>query len=196
VIALAPPFRRATPADAAALAEFVNMAGEGMPLYLWRGMTKAGEDPWEIGRQRARRESGSFSYRNAAMLEEDGRAIGCLIGYPLPDEPVPIDRSKMPAMFVALQELEDLAPCAWYVNVLAVDPEERGKGHGARLLALAEEIASAERSRGLAIIVADSNTGAWRLYERHGYRKAAKRPMVKEGWESPGENWVLLIKGR
>ena len=36
MIDLKPPVRRATSADAAALAAFINIAGEGLPLYLWR----------------------------------------------------------------------------------------------------------------------------------------------------------------
>ena len=34
MIDLMPPIRRATAADAAAPAEFINMAGDGLPLYL------------------------------------------------------------------------------------------------------------------------------------------------------------------
>ena len=56
------------------------------------------------------RESGSFSYRNAIVAEIDDRVIAGLIGYPLPDRPEPIDHDAMPAMFVPLQELENLAP--------------------------------------------------------------------------------------
>ena len=29
---------------------------------------------------------------------------------------------------------------------------------------------------------------------RRGYRFVAGRPMVKEDWQNPGENWVLLVK--
>jgi GNAT superfamily N-acetyltransferase len=68
------------------------------------------------------------------VLEEGGRVAACLIGYPLPDEPEPIDYERMPAMFVPLQELENLAPGTWYVNVLAAYPECRGQGYGTRLL--------------------------------------------------------------
>ena len=35
MIELDPPYRRATPEDAGALAELINFAGEGLPLYLW-----------------------------------------------------------------------------------------------------------------------------------------------------------------
>jgi hypothetical protein len=46
----------------------------------------------------------------------------------------------------------------------------------------------------LSIIVSDGNMGARRLYGRSGYAQHTTRPMVKEDWENPGENWVLMIK--
>ncbi len=189
-----PPLRRATREDAGALARLVNMAGEGLPYYLWSRMARAGETPWEVGERRARRESGSFSYRNAVVAETAGQVAACLIGYPLPEKPVPIDRDTIPAMFVPMQELENLAPGTWYVNVLAARPENRGRGLGTRLLAIAERTAGDLGARGLSIIVSDANAAAVRLYERCGYRRVADRAMVKEGWENPGENWILLVK--
>jgi ribosomal protein S18 acetylase RimI-like enzyme len=47
---------------------------------------------------------------------------------------------------------------------------------------------------GLSLIVTDTNTSARRLYERRGYREAAQRKIVKEDWQHPGTNWVLLTK--
>ena len=92
MIELDPPYRRATPEDAAALAELVNFAGEGLPFYLW------------------------------------------------------------------------------------------------------DKMAAAAGKSGLSIIVADGNSDARRLYERWGCRQVAQRPMVKEAWDNPGLNWVLLVK--
>ena len=189
-----PALRPATPEDADALAELINFAGEGLAVYLWERLAEPGETAWDVGRRRARREEGSFSYRNAVVLEQDGEVVAALIGYPLPDAPEPIDHGEMPAMFVPLQELENLAPGTWYVNVLATYPAQRGRGHGAALLARAEALAAASGKRGLSIIVADANTGARRLYERSGYREAGHRPMVKEDWQNPSETWVLLVK--
>jgi ribosomal protein S18 acetylase RimI-like enzyme len=189
-----PRLRPATPADAAALLEFVNFASEGLALYLWQKMSVPGVDAWEVGRRRAMRETGSFSYRNAMLLEERGRAVACLIGYKLPDAPEPIEYATMPPLFVPLQELENLAPGTWYVNVLACYPEDRGKGYGTRLLTEAEERASQSGCGGLSLIVSDSNEGARRLYDRCGYREIARRPMVKEDWKSPGKDWVLLAR--
>ncbi len=119
--------------EAALLATLVNYAGEGLPIYLWSKLASPGHSPWDVGRERAERDEGSFSWRNATIVEVDGKAAGCLIGYEILDWAEPIPES-MPALFVPLQELENLAPSTWYVNVLAVLPEYRGKGLGTRLL--------------------------------------------------------------
>jgi len=193
MIALSAPFRRAGPEDAKALADLVHFASEGLAFYLWSKMAGPGGDPWAVGRERARREEGAFSYRNAVLLERDGGVAAGLIGYPLPERPEPIP-DTMPAMFVPLQELENLAPATWYVNVLAAYPEHRGQGLGTSLLALAERIAADAGCPGLSIIVSDANIGARRLYERCGYHEAGRRPKLKNGWQAAGTEWVLLVK--
>jgi ribosomal protein S18 acetylase RimI-like enzyme len=119
----------------------INHAGEGLPLYLWERMAEPGEYAWDVGRRRARREEGSFSYRNTLIAERDGTIAASLIGYPLAVVPEPIDYEAMPAMFVPIQELEDLALDTWYINVLAVYPEYRGQAIGFRLLDMAELLA-------------------------------------------------------
>jgi ribosomal protein S18 acetylase RimI-like enzyme len=190
---LKPPFRHAIIDDARVLAELVNYAGEGLPHYLWGTLAESGEDAWDVGRRRAARDDGSFSYRNAAIIERDEHCAGCLIGYEISDDPEPI-ADDMPAMFVPLQELENLVPGTWYVNVLAVRPQFRGHGLGTQLLDLADKTAQSLGKRGLSVIVSDANAGARRLYERCGYSQSATRPMVKEGWKNDGTLWVLLTK--
>ncbi|WP_269930821.1 GNAT family N-acetyltransferase [Aminobacter sp. HY435] len=186
---LAAHARPATKEDAAVLAKLVNMAGDGLPLYLWTKMANGG-DPWEVGRQRALREEGSFSYRNAVVLEH-GRVIACLIGYPI--VPAPVDPNA-PDMFVPMNELEAMAVGTWYVNVLTTVPEMRGQGCGTRLLGMADTIAEATGCNGTSLIVSDANPKARRLYEHAGYREVATRPMVKDEWANPGRNWVLMVK--
>ena len=96
-------------------------------------------------------------------------------------------------MFVPLMELENKAAGTWYLNVLATYPEHRGNGIGVRFLA--EALRSADRTgrNGVSIVVSDANHAARRLYEREGYREACARPMVKDDWDNPGKNWVLLL---
>ena len=67
------PFRRATLADAAALAELVQFASEGLALCLWTQLAGPGGDPWDIGRKRVSGETGGISYRNALIADLAGR---------------------------------------------------------------------------------------------------------------------------
>ena len=190
---LAVPYRRAAQADASALADLVEFAGEGLPSYLWARMAQDGESALDVGRRRAQREEGSFSYRNAVVADEGGGVVAALIGYPLPDQPEPIG-VDLPAMFVPMQELENLACGTWYVNVLATYPEHRNRGYGTRLLTIAEQLMQSSGSKGLSIIVSDANEGACRLYQRFGFQRSATRPIVKEQWINAGENWLLMIR--
>jgi ribosomal protein S18 acetylase RimI-like enzyme len=190
-----PPFRRAAPDDAPVIAELMNMAGEGLPLYLWQQTAGAGNPAWDIGIARARRDTGSFSYRNTVLRLVDDEIAACLIGFPLDDEPPVPNYAGMPPMFVPLQELEDQAPGTWYINALATLPKHRGRGYGGELLTLAESIGASAGKRGLSLIVANSNHDARRLYLGRGFREVATRPMVKEGWQSPGStDWILMRK--
>lgn len=179
--------------DAADLAELADMAGEGLPFHVWSQLARPGQTPWDVGRERARRETGSFSYRHAAVFDRDGAVAGCLIGCPLPEEVAPIP-ADMPALFRPLQELENQVPGSWYVNFLAVRPEHRGQGLGTRLLAHADAAARAAGTGRMSVIAVDSNLRALALYARCGYRPAAVRPMIKDGWDGPGRSWVLLTK--
>lgn len=192
-VELLPPFRAATPRDAQFLAESMNEAGDGLPLYLWRKGTESERAAWHTGMARARRDEGSFSYRNAIIIKHDGDSAGCLIGYPLADHAAAV-ADDVVGMFRPLQELEILAAGTWYVNAVAVAPHHRHAGLGGKLLGLAERIARGLGKRGVSLIVSDANSDAMRLYRRLGYRETARRPIVKDGWTHSGEAWGLMIK--
>ena len=142
---------------------------------------------------KVRIEIGHVRRRAVATSTAEATATALLVQTNLPQQDVfdPLWVYNHPG---EMQELENLAPGTWYVNVLAAYPEQRGKGYGAALLGLADRIAVDARNRGLSIIVADTNTGARRLYERCDYRETATRRMVKEDWQHPGTAWVLLTK--
>ncbi len=182
--------RMAHPDDALELAELVNYAGEGLPLHVWKKLASAGKDPWEIGRQRQakRAQSGQI-----VAIESGGRAVAALTGYAIPEQPGPIP-DEMPAIFRPLQELENLAPLTWHVNVIATMPDYRRRGFGKQLLDTAEAIAQSENLNAMSLIVKDANRDARRLYERAGYREAARRLILKEDWQTRGQEWVLMVK--
>ncbi len=190
MIRLEQPLRVASEADAKALADLVNFAGEGLPLYIWEGLAKDGQDPWDVGRARQMQR---VREGQIVVVDFGDGAVASLTGYPIGSEPDPI-ADDFPALFRPLQELENKALDSWYVNVLACYPEYRGQGLGSRLLGLAEDIARDQALRRMSVIVADNNVGARRLYERSGYERVATLACVREGWKGDTENWVLLMK--
>jgi ribosomal protein S18 acetylase RimI-like enzyme len=185
-IALRPARRE----DAADMARLVNLASEGLTEYLWAQMAEPGEDPFAVGVRRAERDEGAFSWRNAVVAELDGAVAGLLVAYRIGDEPQPVD--AQPAMFQPLQALENRALGTHYVNVLATYPEFRRRGVATRLLEEAERQGAG--APGLSLIVASGNAAARRLYAAFGFEAVAEEAIVKEGWSTESEHWVLMLK--
>ncbi len=182
--------RPAVPDDAQDLARLVNLAGEGLPLHLWAAMAGPGETGWDVGRQRALRDAGAFTWRNAVLAEAEGAVAGGLVTYRLAPDPQPLD--GLPEAFQNLQALENLAPDSQYINVLAVYPAFRNRGIARVLLAEA-----ARRGGGapLSLIVADRNRPALSLYTAEGFAERARLPLrPPAGWSSDSAHWVLLTR--
>lgn len=185
--------RAARATDAEHLTRFINMAADDLPLHFWRRSVGPEGDPWAYGRERAARETGSFSFRNAWLAEADGEVAACLLGYPTDPQPAPIEPDT-PPIFVPLLELEALAPGSWYLNVLATYTQHRGKGLGSALLAKAEDIARSAGHRTISLIAEDSHQDALRLYRAKGFQEIARRPVVKGDWQVDALEWILFVK--
>lgn len=185
--------REARAADAGHLVRFINMAADDLPLHFWKKSVGPDGDPWAHGRERAARDTGNFSYRNAWLAEDGGEVAACLLGYPADDAPGPIDPAT-PPVFVPLLELEALAPGSWYLNVLATYAPFRGRGIGRALLAHADGVARSGGRDAISLIAADTHRDAMRLYAANGYRELARRPVVKGDWQVDATEWILLVK--
>ncbi|WP_323717779.1 GNAT family N-acetyltransferase [Paracoccus aminovorans] len=185
--------REARASDAAHLVRFINMAADDLPLHFWRKTVGPEGNPWALGQERAARETGSFSYRNAWLAEIDGDVAACLLGYAAEMEPGPIDPDT-PPLFVPLLELEALAPGAWYLNVLATYDGFRGRGLGSALLAHADAVAAAAGHDTISLIAADTHQDALRLYSAKGYREVARRAVIKDDWDVDAREWILFTK--
>jgi ribosomal protein S18 acetylase RimI-like enzyme len=191
----APTFRPARLTDAAALAVLVDIAGEGMPAYMWSTLAAPGQSVLELGRERARRDEGGFSYRNAVIAEIDGEVAAGLVGYRL-DDPYDLKTSlaEAPDIVRPLVRLEAKAPGSWYVNVLATFPEFRRRGIGARLLDIAAEKADEQGAPALSVIVGSWNDDAARLYGGAGYDTVAReKAILFPGCPHQGD-WVLMVR--
>ena len=187
--------RPAVKLDASELVCLIDCAGYGIPLGVWNGMLGDEASVLEVGRKRAMREEGGFSYRNAWIAERDGAVAGALVGYRFDDEIDLSDIDDVPATFRPLMELEAEAPGSWYVNVLAVHVEHRGKGIGGALLDHADQTAATTDTRSMSIIIESENHGARRLYEAKGYMVTARRPRVAFETDRTGSaEWLLMVK--
>jgi len=183
--------RPATPFDAEFMAPLINQAGEGLPLATWASLARAGQSAFDLGLERIRGAESWISWQKAWIAQIDDTPAGVLVTY-LHGAEMPHPDPDTPAGFVPLVELEALAPNSRYILILSTLAEHQGKGVGGALLAHAEALEGPGR---MSLIVSDSNKGARRLYERVGYRAVDRRPMVSiPGWDSPGIEWILMIK--
>lgn len=185
--------RKANTSDAEHLVRFINMAADNLPLHFWQRSVGPHGDPWAYGKERAARETGSFSYQNAWLAELNGDVAACLLGYPSEDVPAPV-APDTPAIFVPLLELEALAPGSWYLNVLATYDQFRGKGCGSALLTHAEDVADRAGYKRISLIAADTHGDAIRLYQARGYCEIARRSVVKADWRVDAKEWILFAK--
>ncbi|MDJ0639702.1 MAG: GNAT family N-acetyltransferase [Paracoccaceae bacterium] len=188
-----PLVRQADAADATTLARLIDIAGEGIPTWLWTRQCVEGQTPLEVGAERARRPSGGFSYCNALIAEKDGAPLGMVLSYAITDAPED-DPDDLPAPIAPFVALEALSVGTWYINALAVFPSHRGVGIGARLLQAAEGLAVASGFDTMSIQVYGQNTGAVRLYERLGYELSAKEPVRSHPCPPYHTGDVLLLK--
>lgn len=181
--------------DAEALAKLIDIAGEGIPSWLWRQSAAPDQSALDIGIERAQRETGGFSYKNAAITRVGPVVAGMLLGYPIEQAPED-DPDDLPAPIAPFVALEKQSVGTWYINALAVFPAHRGQGLGASLLDHSEMCATQAGLRDLSIQVYAQNHGAVRLYTRHGYRVVAKDPVREHPCQPYYTGDVLLLKKR
>jgi len=181
--------RPATISDAHHIARLVDFAGDGLYYHHWRSIAFPGTDPWTVGYQQVQSQTGDMSYTDTTLANISGRVLAGMVTYPIVEPHV--DDENLPALFKPIVELENLAVDTYYISVLAAYPEFRGLGIGGRLLELAERKSA---NQPLSLIVNDGNSGAYRLYERRGFRKHTSRPIIKDDWDGAGDNWVLMMR--
>jgi ribosomal protein S18 acetylase RimI-like enzyme len=193
-VRLEPPLRWARKEDSRRVAELMNIAGHGLPAYVWSLAAEDGQEPIDAGTERATREDGNFSYRNAVVAEEDGEVVALLLAYRLPEAGEAVDLEEVPEALRPLVELELLAPGTFYVNGLATLPGHQGRGLGSSLLKVANDLAAEAGCHELSLEVFEQNEVAVRLYERHGYRTVDRRPAVPHPSYPYGGDVLLMTR--
>ena len=188
-----PLIRPATAMDAETMAKLIDIAGEGIPGWLWQRACVDGQTPLEIGTERAKRSSGGFSYANALIAANGAAPLGMVLGYAITEAPTE-NPDDLPAPVAPFIELEKRSVGSWYINALAVFPGHRGQGLGSKLMNAAEELALEHGGEVMSIQVYGQNTGAVRLYENLGYVRAASAPVRLHPTPPYYTGDVLLLK--
>ncbi len=186
--------RPGRPEDGHVLAELMNIAGEGIPAFLWAHMAAPGEDAMAYGAHRVARTDGAFSFVHTRVAELAGQIAGMLLSYRLADPYQISDMDEYPPVVRPLVELEALAPGSWYINAIATSAACRGQGVATRLMLEAEDMARHANARELALIVAEENVSAKQLYEKMGYCTLARRPIVAIAGFAHQGDWILMQK--
>ncbi|TBW55169.1 GNAT family N-acetyltransferase [Marinobacter halodurans] len=168
----------ATPDHGLAIAELALMAGEGIPAHFWDLARRPDQSSLEYGAERAASPGQNFSYRNAHLAVGEGRVMGMLLGYRLPDADAAEDLEDLPDFIRPLVELEQCVPGSYYINMLATYPAFRGQGIGTALMERVPEWAHAKGCDLASVEVFEQSPGAMQLYQRLEYRIVESREVV------------------
>lgn len=181
-------------ADAAGLAVLADIAGHGLPSWLWqRAREKEGfQSVMEVGRERILSDDHVLSHRRMVAAKVDGVLAGMLLDYALSEPNSAADIADAGPVIGPLLRLENRVPGCWYVNMLAVFRQYRGMGIGRHLLDESDKRAAAAGKSEMGIIVEDDNP-ARRLYEFFGFEAVGTEPFSPfDGSLKTGGEWVVM----
>jgi ribosomal protein S18 acetylase RimI-like enzyme len=176
--------RAARTDDCRRIAELFRISSDGVADYVWSRLQEdyPGCSLLEIGARRYAREGTAFSYQNCVVAERAGEVVGMLHTFVIaPTDGPPAAAADIDPVLRPYAELE--VPGSLYISGLALLPGERGRGLGTRLLRIASERAQKLGCPELSLICFAGNTGARRLYARHGFtvldcRDIVPHPMI------------------
>lgn len=95
---------------------------------------------------------------------------------------------------LAVAERQPIGDNELFITMLGVDTSCRGRGIGSRLLAYAEELARQSGRGCVALAVVSDNTGAKRLYERHGFTAGPEHRSRLLEWAADDPGYFKMVK--
>jgi ribosomal protein S18 acetylase RimI-like enzyme len=182
-------FRPARKEDCATIATLYSIASAGLADYFWTKIAEPEEDILTVGRRRYERDDSVFSYRNCTVVENEGKAVGMLVAFPMHAHPS--DEESDPVLVPYRKLREDNS---YYICGMALFPRYRGQGIGTRLLALAEKHARDKEFEKVSLMVFEQNAGAKRLYDKTGYREVSREPVYPHPLIHYTGDAILMVK--
>ncbi|CAN1489431.1 WecD Histone acetyltransferase HPA2 and related acetyltransferases [Paracoccaceae bacterium] len=188
-------FRAGQPGDASDLAILWDAASRGHAAWIWGTLAGPGQSWLEVGRNRVLNGTDAPHYHAKwHVAEAEGRIIGALFGFSIPDPYVQIDLETIHASFHPMIEMEMVAKGCWLVQAVALFPEARGKGYGEALMNRACQAARDAGHRRIVLQVESPNTGAISLYHKCGFDEWERRPFVPFPGSDDEGDWILMAK--
>ena len=188
-------FRAGRPEDSSDLAILWDAASRRHGAWYWGTLAGPGQSWLEVGRNRVLNMTDEPHYHAKwHVAEAEGRIIGALFGFSIPDPYDQIDLETIDASFHPMIELEMVAKGCWLLQAVALFPEQRGKGHAPALI---ERACGAARDAGhkrIVLQVEDSNPGAHRLYLKCGFTEWERRPFVPFPGSDDSGDWILMVR--
>ena len=181
------PIRPARAEDAAALAPIILPVLEAMelPFLAAHGI----ETTRRLLTTAIQTAEYRYGYARGIVHISDGRITGAAFGYPSEDEAqidqpfsVVLQQHRLDPAHRLFTDLEAF-PDEWYLDTLAVAPQQRGRGIGAALLQALPEVALANGKNRIGLNVDEANPGARRLYSRLGYQTVGTRQLSGHRYE-------------
>ena len=129
-----------------------------------------------------------------AVAESDGRIIGALFGFSVPDPYDRLDLNEVSGPPRAMFKLEIVAKGCWLLQAVALFPEHRGNCYGLALIERACQAARDAGHRRIALEEESPNMGAISLYRKCGFAEWDRRNHVPfPGLDDEGD-WILMAR--
>ena len=191
--------RDAVAGDAQALAEVCIMAAHGVMELFYEGLVP-GKSVADCVIERRILVLESFASVNRWRVAVDGAGafLGALNSLPhhvlmnAPDDPL-LDEARLRPI-AGLLELEAAAPESYYVNIIAVFPQNRRSGAGFALMQEAERLARLENFRTMSLCTFDAADGPLAFYRRLGFEVRDMRPIEPHPAIAVVGNFVLMAR--
>jgi GNAT superfamily N-acetyltransferase len=188
-------FRGGRPEESSDLAILWDAASRGHAAWIWGTMARPGQSWLDVGRNRVLTMADEPHYHAKwHVAEAEGRIIGALFGFSIPDPYGQIDLETIHASFHPMIEMEMVAKGCWLVQAVALFPEARGKGYGPALMNRACEAARDAGHRRIVLQVETPNTGAISMYRKCGFAEWVRRPFVPFPGSDDEGDWILMAK--
>lgn len=181
--------RHATINDCADLAILDNIAGHGLPLWLWQDAVARGraDDAIEWGKEHYADLSQPCNWSNAAVATVDGETAGAAVGFFIPEETrFPTDGD---AVLAPLMRLFAKAAGSRVLDMLAVYRRFTRRAIARALLR--DQISSAD-DKPVSIVAANDNAPALTLYRSEGFAEVTREPFVPFNDTQTTTSWLLL----